>query len=285
MGGTFVALDVETANADVGSVCQIGVVSFTDGEITNTWQSLINPEDDFDPITISIHGIDERTVADAPRFPDVALRMAEMLVGRVVASHTSFDRVSLARVHEKYGLAPIGCQWLDTARVARRAWPQFAQRGYGLAPVAKHCEVEFRHHDAAEDARAAGTILVRAMAETGLGLEQWLTRVNQPLDLRGDTDLKGNPDGELFGEVLVFTGALSLVRSEAAALASQAGCDVGTAVRKDTTILVVGDSDIRKFAGHEKSSKHRKAEELILKGQPIRILSERDFLALVHLGP
>jgi|OpeIllAssembly_1097287.scaffolds.fasta_scaffold646842_2 predicted RNase H-like HicB family nuclease len=28
------------------------------------------------------------------------------------------------------------------------------------------------------------------MAEPGLALEQWLTRVTQPIDLRGDTDLK-----------------------------------------------------------------------------------------------
>jgi len=204
-------------------------------------------------------------------------------VGRIVASHSSFDRVSLARVHEKYGLSPIECQWLDTARVARRAWPQFARRGYGLAPVARHGGIAFRHHDAAEDARAAGAILVLAIAETGLGISQWLTRVNQPIDVRGVTHLKGNPDGELYGEMLVFTGALSMTRSEAAVLASQAGCDVAVGVTKDTTILVVGDSDIRTFAGHDKSSTHRKAEELIKQGRSLRILSERDFLALVHL--
>jgi DNA polymerase-3 subunit epsilon len=49
-----------------------------------------------------------------------------------------------------------------------------------------------------------------------------------------------------------------------------------------TTLLVVGDQDIRKLAGHEKSSKHRKAEELITKGQSIRILRESDFKELVN---
>lgn len=33
--------------------------------------------------------------------------------------------------------------------------------------------------------------------------------------------------------------------------------------------------------GHEKSNKHRKAEELIAKGKPIRILTETDFLSMV----
>lgn len=164
--------------------------------------------------------------------------------------------------------------------------PQFARRGYGLAAVAKHCGIEFRHHDAVEDARAAGEILVRAMMETGLAISEWMTRVNQPINPRGPqaSQRTGNPDGELFGEVVVFTGSLSMVRSEAANIAADAGCDVGGVVGKTTTILVVGDADIRRFAGHAKSSKHRKAEGLIMKGQPIRILCERDFLALVRVG-
>lgn len=49
-------------------------------------------------------------------------------------------------------------------------------------------------------------------------------------------------------------------------------------------MLVVGDQDVTKLAGHEKSSKHRKAEELISKGAPIRIIRESDFKELVRLA-
>lgn len=52
-------------------------------------------------------------------------------------------------------------------------------------------------------------------------------------------------------------------------------------VRRKTTVLVVGDSDISKLAGHDKSSKHRKAEDLIEKGIPIRIMGETYFTAMV----
>ena len=95
--------------------------------------------------------------------------------------------------------------------------------------------------------------------------------------------MEGNPDGPLHGEVVVFTGALSIRRSEAAQLAATAGCEVDPSVTKVTTLLVVGDQDIRRLAGHEKSSKHRKAEELISKGRTIRILIESDFKRLVGL--
>ncbi len=48
-------------------------------------------------------------------------------------------------------------------------------------------------------------------------------------------------------------------------------------VTKHTTLLVVGDQDLRKLNGQEKISKHRKAEQLIAKGQALRILGESDF--------
>ena len=80
---------------------------------------------------------------------------------------------------------------------------------------------------------------------------------------------------------MTFTGSLSMVRADAAKLAADAGCDVKNAVTHETTLLVVGDQDIRHLAGHEKSSKHRKAEELIRGGQAIRIICERDFLQLL----
>jgi DNA polymerase-3 subunit epsilon len=281
---SFAAVDVETANADLASICQVGIVRFSGGEIQEQWQSLINPEDEFDGINVSIHGIDEAAVRNAPRFGEVALSIASLLSGQIVVSHMAFDRVALLRVHDKYRIPVFQCRWLDSARVSRRAWAQFARQGYGLASVAAHCGMAFRHHDALEDARAAGQVLLRAISDTGLSVEEWLKRADQPVDPQGSRPRRsGNPDGELFGEVAVFTGALSILRREAADMAASAGCDVVGAVGKTVTLLVVGDQDVRKLGGQAKSSKHRKAEEAIGKGQPIRILTERDFRALVGL--
>jgi DNA polymerase-3 subunit epsilon len=72
-------------------------------------------------------------------------------------------------------------------------------------------------------------------------------------------------------------------RREAADLAASAGCAVVGSVGQTVTLLVVGDQDVRRLAGHQKSAKHRKAEELIGKGQALRILTERDFSALIGL--
>ncbi|MGD0520278.1 MAG: exonuclease domain-containing protein [Terracidiphilus sp.] len=278
----FVVIDVETANADLSSICQVGIASFQDSGLVDTWVSLVNPEDYFSPINVSIHGINEDQVKDAPTWGEVLPQITSRLQDRIVVSHTPFDRRALASACDRSNLAGCECTWLDSARVVRRAWPEFSRSGYGLSNVAEHFGIEYRAHDALEDARCAGLLLLRAIDETGLSPEQWLNRVMQPIDPAGHVHKRdGNPDGELFGEIIVFTGSLSIPRAEAADAAAAAGCRVDGAVTKHTTILVVGDQDLRKLAGHEKSSKHVKAEQLISKGQSIRILGESDFMRIV----
>lgn len=282
----FIAIDVETANPDLSSICQIGMVYFERGFIKHSWQSLINPEDYFDAVNVSIHGIDENNVKKAPIFPQIYDFIKERIGNNIVVSHTSFDRVAFKRVIEKYGLDNINCSWLDSARVVRRTWSECAGRGYGLKNIAEKLSINFIHHNAEEDARAAGEILIRAIQETGLTVIEWLDRVKRPIlwsDTRPGRGKEGNPQGPLFGEVIVFTGALEIPRREAAQIAADAGCEVSLSVKKGVTILIVGDHDIRKLAGHKKSSKRRKAEELIAKGESIRILCESDFRQLVEL--
>ena len=88
-------------------------------------------------------------------------------------------------------------------------------------------------------------------------------------------------DGTLFGETIVFTGALVIPRQEVADMAAEAGCGVANSVSKKVTMLVVGTQDKSKLKGYDKSSKHRKAEALIEKGVDIQILSESDFSELM----
>ena len=283
----FVAIDVETANADMASICQIGVAIYSNNQLIKEWGSLVNPEDYFDYINIDIHGISEDDVKDAPTFPEIFNELKNNLNNTVCVSHTHFDRVSVGRAIEKYGLNEIETKWLDSARVARRAWEDFAWSGYGLANVCERIGYKFKHHDALEDAKASGQVILSAMEVTGLNLESWFARVKQPIDpskssVRSAIKREGNPEGELYGEVIVFTGTLEIVRSEAADLAASIGCSVASGVTKKTSLLVVGDQDVSKLVGKEKSSKHLKAEKLISKGQKIRIIKESDFKELVR---
>lgn len=282
----FVAIDVETANPSIGSICQIGAAVFREGRIIQEWSTLIDPEEFFAQANIAVHGIHPNMVQGQPKLPQIAEQLRSILEENIIVCHTHFDRVAIGRAFGKYQLKPVDARWVDSAKVVRRTWPDLASKGYGLANVCRKIGYEFIHHDALEDAKAAGAVLIAALQESNEELTNWCDGVHQPISsekkiypevVRRD----GESEGFLYGEILVFTGSLEMSRNEAADLAANVGCQVAPNVTKKTTILVVGDQDINALAGHEKSSKHRKADELAAAGSNIRIICESDFRALI----
>src|SRR5690606_28898211 len=99
----FVAIDVETANADMASICQIAVARCTHGAISHEWKSYVDPADYFDFVNISIHGIDESMVEGAPTFSEVCDTLHSHLQGRTVVCHTHFDRVAIQQACRLHG--------------------------------------------------------------------------------------------------------------------------------------------------------------------------------------
>jgi DNA polymerase III subunit epsilon len=281
----FIAVDLETANPRMSSICQIGVVIFEDGKEVDADVRFVDPHDYFDPYNVAIHGITSEQVRGAPRFAELHPWLCDQTAGQVVACHTHFDRVALAQACGRHSLDLLPCSWLDTARVARRAWTQFSQSGYGLANLARHFDISFQHHDALQDARTAGLILLKAVEETGFDAHEWIKRCNSSVGPGSGANIRreGDGDGPLVGESIVFTGSLQILRRDAADMGHEAGAAVEAGVTKKTTLLVVGDQDIEKLNGQDKSSKHRKAEQLVATGQPIRILGEADFMSMCRV--
>lgn len=289
---TFSAIDVETANHDISSICQIGIVRVRNGEFTEHWQTLIDPEVPFHSRNTRIHGFSESDVEGSPTLPAVHDELRRQLTGSVLVSHMPFDRISFERAMQRYGLEQLQVTWLDSAKIARLAWPdKYRHRGYGLKNIATDLNISFRHHDALQDASAAAEIVLRACLACNKDIEDWLDLCNSKsisrapksaTSLRQNLRLaQPNADGPLFGETVAFTGTLSISKREAAEWATDAGCKVAKTVTRQVTILVVGVQDLRRLKGHTKSNSHRKAEQMIAKGREIQILSESEFFEMM----
>lgn len=110
----FVSIDVETANPNFSSICQIGVVRFEDGREVASESVYVDPEDYFDPFNEEIHGITADTVSGAPTFKDLHTWLDGWLRNELVVCHTSFDRTALAQVCKRYKLDAFDCNWLDS---------------------------------------------------------------------------------------------------------------------------------------------------------------------------
>jgi DNA polymerase-3 subunit epsilon len=62
----FVVIDVETACSRVSSICQIGIVGFRDGAEVLSFETLVDPRDDFCSFNTGIHGICAEHVIGQP---------------------------------------------------------------------------------------------------------------------------------------------------------------------------------------------------------------------------
>ena len=181
MATEFIAIDLETANPNPWSICQIGVAEFSDGALTNGWMSYIDPVERFNRDNVAVHGITEAAIQGWPRLPEVTDRLAEMLNGRIVVSHSQFDRVALELAFDRLEIPRLNCSWLDSTMVARRAWEGLSKRGFGLENLCRLLGYRYQRHDALGDAKAAGVVVLAAMEQTGIGLRQWLEQVEQPI--------------------------------------------------------------------------------------------------------
>ncbi|MEG3167047.1 exonuclease domain-containing protein [Sphingomonas sp. LB3N6] len=271
----FVVIDVETACSRVSSICQIGIVGFKNGREIFEYETLVDPRDIFEVFNTRIHGIAEHHVVGQPTFADVHAIVHGHLTSRTTVAHSYFDKGALAaacRVHDR---AMIETTWLDSVRVAKRAWPDLESHRLGL--LARYLGITHKHHDALSDARAAGWVIVKACEHTGLSLADWLAppRVAGPAPRAAD-------DGPLKGERVAILGEPR--DGKLAHLAAGLGARVMTGVGSSTTLLVVAGRE--PFGRAVRSSAaFLKAEELRRDGAPLRIVASDALRKMAALRP
>ena len=174
----LVCVDLEATGVWPGQdrIVQIATATiFPDGRVS-TWSSLVNPGVAFDEFNIALHGIADETVRHAPRLPEVLPDVRRRLEDQIVGCHTMFDRGAFWAACRLHGEPSLDVRWLDTAAVVRKTWTQFSRRGYKLDNITEYLGITFQHHDALEDAHAAAQVLLRAIEETGVSVEEWYVR-------------------------------------------------------------------------------------------------------------
>ena len=304
-GLDFVAFDVETANFHRGSVCAIGATVVRSGQVVSQHSWLTRPPGElnyFEPFNVALHGITPEDVADQPDFADRLDQLLSLAPGLpLVAHNVAFDM----------GAVREGCWFAD------RPWPTVSYAcslvmsrraldllSYRLPLVAQECGVgALDHHDPGSDAVACARIVLETARRRGVdSLEALLGDLHMlmgqltPLAWQGvrSRPLAGgsylvpptvaddaDPDHPLYGQVIVFTGALSIRRQEAWDAVAACGATPENSVTKRTTLLVVGDG----FAGNDPADfytgKAAKAVRWRAKGHQIEVLTEGDLADLL----
>ena len=167
----FVVFDLETTGLNPKKsdrIVEIGVVHVSrEGEMTEQWQTLLNPERDLGPTRI--HGIRGADVRDAPRFSGVADELRELFDNRTIVAHNaSFDTRFLVAEWERAGLiddSDWGISALCTMQLGSKLIPG---AGRTLADCCAAFDIDNHNaHAALSDARATARLLSEYMRLPG----------------------------------------------------------------------------------------------------------------------
>ena len=170
----FVAIDFETANGKRSSVCSVGLVIVQDGEIVDSFYSLIHPYPNYYAwFCQDVHGLDYSDTDDAPDFPEVWVQAMKLVRqyfpyiadGEVpfVAHNARFDEGCLRAVFAAYDTAYPDYVFLDTLTASRRCFGK-SLPDHQLHTVAAACGYDLtRHHHALADAEACAWIAMQIL--------------------------------------------------------------------------------------------------------------------------
>lgn len=176
-GFRFIALDVETANSDASSICQIGIACVRHDGSIETYATYVNPRCHFSGFNTQLHGIGPHHVTTAPDFATAFARLSPLLTPHPLIQHSSFDKRAMEQACTAATLPAPPFSWSNSVTIARRAWPEFiGNGGHGLSHLKRQLGLSFDHHDAGEDARAAALVVLHAEARLGATYDQILAR-------------------------------------------------------------------------------------------------------------
>jgi len=162
----LVVLDFETTGLSPESgdrVTEVAALRIRKDRIVDQYESLVNCGMKLDPFIVSLTGITQRMVDNAPAPSKVIPELLKFVGGDAVIAHNaSFDdrffRSECGRLSMRATVDPFIC----SIRIARRVYPQLGS--YKLSNIADSLGLEYsgRAHRAGADARLTAEIVMKS---------------------------------------------------------------------------------------------------------------------------
>ena len=176
---TYVVFDLETTGlyADKGdSIIEIGAVKMINGKIIDTFDTFVNPNVKLSSEIISITGITDEMLVDAPNEEDAVKTFIDW-VGEypMVAHNAKFDISFINSAYRKYNLGVLNNTLIDTLGLSR--YLESNERYHNLATLVVRYNIpwdEEKHHRADYDAKGTALILDKMLKKLSLNLIKYV---------------------------------------------------------------------------------------------------------------
>lgn len=281
----YVVLDLETTGLDptYDEIIEIAAIKFSNGEKVSEFTTLVKPDNRIDEYITQLTGITNDMVKDAPKIHKVLPDLMGFLGDSVVIAHNAnFDINFLYDNNMSCFNEPFTNDFIDTMRISRRLFKDIRHRlidlanEFGISADVQHramadCEITQKVYEYMREYCVLNNIdntsLLKISHGKGFDLKELKPEVEEFDD--------SHP---IYGMSVCFTGTLEkFQRKEALQIVTNLGGVPADSVTKNTNFLVLGNNDYCSSIKDGKSNKHKKAEELILKGHDLTIISEKAF--------
>lgn len=158
----FIVFDLETTGLYKYSdkITEIGAVKVENGEITEVFNELVNPEKMIPEKVVELTGITNEMVMDKPKIDEILPKFLEFSKDAYfVGQNTDFDIgfIKEACDNLSYQFEPV---YLDTLPMARAVFPSMGR--FSLDKLAKKLAVgPFNHHRASDDAMTTAKVFIK----------------------------------------------------------------------------------------------------------------------------
>ena len=168
---TFVAIDLETTGKYPldAEICEMAAVKWRQGQIVETFQTLIKPIQPMSQAVIAIHNITNEMVADAPLLHEKLADFHKFISGAwLIAHHAPFDMGFLSWEFERARLAlpvqPVVCTSLLSRSVIT------GTSDHRLATLARHFTIQAGvAHRALDDSKTCLAVALKCFETVGPG--------------------------------------------------------------------------------------------------------------------
>ncbi|MDE7054348.1 MAG: PHP domain-containing protein, partial [Oscillospiraceae bacterium] len=158
--GEYVAFDIETTGLKVNqeAVTEIGAVVIQNGEITDRFQTFVDPGRHLSNEIIALTGITDQMLQGAPKPAEALKDFLAFVNGRPLVAHNAEFDIGFIRAGCKAAGLDFHPTYIDTLILAQNLLPELSK--YKLDIVAEHLRLPaFQHHRASDDAATCGLFL------------------------------------------------------------------------------------------------------------------------------
>ncbi len=284
----YICIDLETTGfePEFDEIIELSAIKVSSNGSSSVFTQLVKPTEELDEYIQNLTGISNEMLANAPSIEEVLPKFIDFVGDAILVGHnTSFDIRFVYDNYFKLTEKPFKNDYVDTLRLSRILCPDL--KHHRLKDLVKHFNLNVNgEHRALFDCET--TIMVFEKLKE-LAIEQYGSvedfesskpsrKLRKKVDLSALSSNVENVDvtNPFYDKYVVFTGALEKYQREQA---SQIIVDLGghaqNDITKKTNYLIIGSYD--NVPDEYKSSKQKKAESYILKGQDLKIISESNF--------